>query len=353
MRILLFCTIIAIVSSCSDVATDQNTKDEPVISLQTPEVVDGIVFNPDLPQITISAILDSANSIIDYEVHYDSALVAAHDTINILADKQVPCGIVDSIIDTLCSGKDIRLTGTNNGVLLSIPFHGLRRFSPLNYIKSLMENQYLVLNLSGDSVRFGDQVFNDEELKNWFRRFYGNAFHPKDTITFPNRGTHEQTIMRLAMEGQAWDESPKNEGPDSAIYLASYNEFVNKLEIYDKVGTFYLLDLSFFEFDISPNTKWETVMNVFSLHLAVQNELKKDAIHFFEERHANSGEERKADFTEEDLRLLYPDRLRWNRRMSGTTEHRYDVHHLEVDHHSYPPPPAVMNEEAPVDVPLN
>ena len=78
MRILLFCTIIAIVSSCSDVATDQNTKDEPVISLQTPEVVDGIVFNPDLPQITISAILDSANSIIDYEVHYDSALVASH-----------------------------------------------------------------------------------------------------------------------------------------------------------------------------------------------------------------------------------------------------------------------------------
>lgn len=353
MRTFYYCTIIAIVASCSDVSNNEKAKYKPVISLQTPEVAGGIEFNPDLPQISISAILDSTNAIVDYEIRYDSLLVALHDTINILADKHVPCGIVDSIIDTLCSGKDIRLTGTNNGVLLSIPFHGLRRFSPMNYIKSLMENQYLVLNLSGDSVRFGDKVLNDEALKSWFRSFYGNAFNPKDTFTFPGRNSHEQTMMQLALEGQAWDASPKNEGPDSAIYLASYNEFVNKLEIYDKVGTFYLLDLAFFEFDIAPNTKWGTVMNVFSLHHNVQSELRKEAVRYFEERHANSGEERKKDLTEEDLRLLYPDRLRWNRRMSGTTEHRYDVHHLEIDHHSYPPPPAVIKEEVSVDVPLN
>lgn len=315
-----------------------------MISLQTPEVVGGIEFNPDLPQITIAAILDSSNSIVDYEIRYDSALVELHDTINILADKHVLCGIVDSIIDTLCSGKDIRLTGTNNGVLLSIPFHGLRRFSPMNYIKSLFVNQYLVLNLSGDSIRFGDKVLNDEELKSWFESFYGNAFNPKDTITFPGRKSHGQTIMQLALEGQAWDASPKNEGPDSAIYLASYNEFVNKLEIYDKVGTFYLLDLAFFEFDVAPDTKWGTVMHIFSLHHNVQSALRMHARIYFEERHANSGEERKKDLTEEDLRLLYPDRLRWNGRMSGTTEHRYDVHHLEIDHHSYPPAPEVLKE---------
>lgn len=324
-----------------------------MISLQAPEVADGIEFNPDFPQITIAAILDSANAIIDYEIRYDSLLVKLHDTINVLADKHVPCGIVDSIIDTLCLGKDIRLTGTNNGVMLSIPFHGLKRFSPVNNIKTVFYNQYLILNLSGDSVRFGDKVFNDDEMKSWFRSFYGNAFNPKDTITFPGRKSHEQTIMQLAFEGQFWDESPKNEGPDSAVYLASYNEFVNKLEVYDKVGTFYLLDLAFFEFDIAPDTKWGKVMNVFSLHLNVQSELRKDAVRYFEERHANSGEERKKDLTEEDLRLLYPDRLRWNGRMSGTTEHRYDVHHLEIDHHSYPPAPDVIKEQVPVDVLLN
>jgi len=350
---LFYFTIIALITSCSDIPNEKKAKFEPLISLQTPEVVDGIEFNPNLPQITIAAILDSSNAIVDYEIRYDSSLVVLHDTINILADKNVSCGIVDSIIDTLCSGKDIRLTGTNNGVMLSIPFHRLKRFPPTNNIKTVFFNQYLILNLSGDSVRFGDKAFNDEELKSWFRSFYGNAFNPKDTITFPGRNSHEQTIMQLAMEAQAWDESPKNEGPDSAIYLASYNEFVNKLEVYDKLGTFYLLDLAFFEFDIAPDTKWETVMHVFSLHLNVQSELKKEAIRYFEERHANSGEERKKDLTEEDLRLLYPDRLRWNGRMSGTTEHRYDVHHLGIDHHGFPPPPEVLKPDPPDDVPLD
>jgi hypothetical protein len=43
--------------------------------------------------------------------------------------------------------------------------------------------------------------------------------------------------------------------------------------------------------------------------------------------------------------VLYPDRLRWNHRMSGTTENRYDVHHLEVIKHVYPPPAAVLPVE--------
>jgi hypothetical protein len=325
------------------------------LSLMVPEIEYGIAMDTAAAAIRISAEFDSVNALLKPKVWFDTLKLESASVVNIEADISLPIAVVDSIIDTLCKGKDLRLVGKASGEYVTVPFHGLHRFRPTNYINGLFQNQYLILQHNDSGLQFGNKILSDSDFKNWVKLFYGNAFNPKDSIDFPQRKAQHNTIVRLMQEGQAWDESPRQlDSPDSAVYLAAYNEFVNRLEIFDKVGPFYSMDLALFEIEFAPQTTWEQALKLFSIHFSVQKELRQSAIRYFEERHANGGGERKLDLTEEDLLLLYPDRLRWNSRMSGATEHRYDVHHLEIKQHVFPPPPEVLPAEIDgQDVPLD
>jgi hypothetical protein len=350
------CILVSGLMACSETEEKVPVKESKYLQLTLPEIADGIRFDSSNAFVRISGIYDTSGTLVDYSVLIDSARLDTSRIVNIYADHQIASGIVDSIVDTLCQGKDLRLIGLVNGEPLSIPFHTLHRFAPTNYIDGLFENQYLILHMNDSGLHYGGKFLSESDFKQWVNLFYGNAFDPHDSSKFPQRKGNENTIIRLMQEGQAWDESPHRiDSPDSAVYLAAYNEFVNRLEIFDKVGPFYALNLAFFEIEIEPQTKWGDVMKSFALHLAVQKLLRQSAVRYFEDRHANSGAEKKKDLTEEDLQVLYPDRLRWNHRMSGSTEHRYDVHHLEVNKHVFPPPAAVLPVEHDQldDVPLN
>lgn len=346
----LLCSVL--LYACGD--PGEVRKDEPVkrLSLMVPDIEYGVAIDTTAAAIRISAEMDSSGMLIQPKVWFDTLKLDKASVVNIEADKSLPIAMVDSIVDTLCKGKDLRLVGKASGEYVVVPFHGLHRFLPTNYIHGLFENQYLILHCNDSGLHFGNKILTDSDFKNWVKLFYGNAFNPNDSIDFPQRKAQHNTIVRLMQEGQAWDESPRQlDSPDSAVYLAAYNEFVNRLEIFDKVGPFYSMDLALFEIDFGPQTTWEEVVQLFSIHFAVQKELRQSAIRYFEERHANGGGERKPDLTEEDLLLLYPDRLRWHNRMSGANEHRYDVHHLEIKQHVFPPPQAVLPPER--DVPLD
>lgn len=350
----LFCSVL-LFCACGDPV--EVRKDEPVkrLSLMVPEIEYGVAIDTTATTIRISVEIDSSNMLTQPKVRFDTLKLESVSVVNIEADGSLPIALIDSIVDTLCKGKDLRLVGKAAGEYVVVPFHGLHRFRPTNYINGLFENQYLILHCNDSGLHSGNKILTDSDFKNWVKLFYGNAFNPKDSIDFPQRKGQHNTIVRLMQEGQAWDESPRQlDSPDSAAYLAAYNEFVNKLEIFDKVGPFYTMDLALFEIDFGPQTTWDQALKLFSIHFAVQKELRQSAIRYFEERHANGGGERKPDLTEEDLLLLYPDRMRWHNRMSGATEHRYDVHHLEIKQHVFPPPPEVLPSETErKDVPLD
>lgn len=358
MRNFLFTGLISafFLIACSE--SSEVKHDEPArrLSLVVPEIEYGIAIDTTAAIIRISAEIDTDNVSVQPEVWFDTLKLTVATVVNIEADKSLSIAVVDSIIDTLCKGKDLRLVGKASGEYVTVPFHGLHRFRPKNYINGLFENQYLILQRNDSGLMFGDKILSNSDFRKWIRLFYGDAFNPNDTFNFPQRKGRQNTIMTLMQEGQAWDESPRRlDSPDSAVYLAAYNEFVNRLEIFDKVGAFYAMDLALFEIDFAPQTTWEQAVQLFSIHFAVQKELRQSAIRYFEERHANGGGERKPDLTEEDLLLLYPDRMRWNNRMSGATEHRFDVHHLEINQHVYPPPVELLPAEpdGAADVPLD
>lgn len=259
--------------------------------------------------------------------------------INIYADAELPSPVVDSIINEHCNGKDLRLIGVNNNQELAVPFHTLHRFPTRTDTIGMSENSAHLVFVSETEISVNDWNTAYTKSEDYFRAFYGDAFHPSDSsLRFPQRKPYRQTVESLMLEGQAWDETDLKSSPDTAAMLAAYNSFVNKLEVYQKAGSFCTMHLAFMEVDAG-QVSWARLLAVLAEHYAVVHELRESAVQQLADRIANNGGDPALHFTDEDLRLLYPDRLRWNGRMSGTHEHHYDPHFLAPWRGVASPPP--------------
>jgi hypothetical protein len=252
--------------------------------------------------------------------------VGIGQTVNVYADSLLSSREIDSVLNVYCSGKDLRLVGINNGQMLAIPFHGLHRFPPVSDTLFYDECDAHLFFIDEDAVNGNDltQHFEDNG-EHYFRLFYGDAFNPEDSVgVFPQREMNRQTIDQLMIEGQSWQDVNFKSSSDSAQKLAAYNEFVNKLEIFDKVGSFCTLHKALLFVEKDQPCNWGRMLSVFSVHYDVLHNKREEAQKYLADRIANIGGDANKTFTEEDLELLYPDRLVWNKRISGVDEHRYD-----------------------------
>ena len=301
-------------------------------TLHLPNLVAGMVVDTTLSSLRISSRYTFYYSDTAGVEQFQPGLLVELDTIsgsvamNVYADSAIVSREIDSIVQLYCKGKDLRLIGMNNGQELAIPFHTLHRFPKLTDTLYYEESDAHLLFVDEKNVSANDLNSRfSVNGENYFRSFYGDAFNPTDSsIRFPMRKPNRQTVDMLMLEGQSWEGVNFKSGADSAQKLAAYNEFVNKLEIFDKVGSFCTLRRSFMYDDGKDNVSWGRLLNVFSVHYNVLNSLRESAKRYLSDKIANEGGDPSKSFTEEDLRLLYPDRLVWNNRISGVHEHRYD-----------------------------
>lgn len=323
-KAVLFSATLLLLQACG---ADPKPQTDPLNAIDTvlrlPVIESGMAVDTSLAAIRISAVMPRKESLRSLEVMIDDSLMTG--VVNIYADSIIPSRLVDSVINVYCAGKDLRLIGINNGQELAIPFHGLHRFPAHNDTVLANEWDYHLLFVDEQKVSVNDWPGAIVDLENYYRSFYGDAFNPDDSIRFfPQRQSNHVTVESLILEGQAWDNTDMNRSADTAAMLAAYNEFVNKLEIYDKAGSFFTLRAAVMDVDVSTDVVWSRLLHVFSVHFAVQQSLKQAAKKFLADKIANEGGTQVKEFTDEDLRLLYPDRLRWNGRISGVHEHRYD-----------------------------
>ncbi|HTF06157.1 MAG TPA: hypothetical protein VK826_19135 [Bacteroidia bacterium] len=333
MRTLIFLSLVASLCSCADDApVHQPSSDSVDIVLELPEIESGMPVDTTLPEIRIAVKIDARGNHPYVEQKRWPKPDSCGDTVNIYAHYDVPCGFVEHIIDSLCAGKDLRIVGVSSGLELGIPFHALHRFPVRKDSIGLHAPSFIPLRIGEAGLFFVDTVWHDgKEVMKFFELFYGNVFTPEDSPAFPERKPQVQSISVLEHEAMAWDEREKNTGPDSAVFLASYNEFVNKLEVYQKAGVFYTLPPALMDLQTDSMITWKSFVEVLSVHRKVQEKLRAEAKTYLAGKLANDGNtDTRYEFTEEDLLLLYPDRLRWNGRMSGPTEHRLDPFHLRV-----------------------
>lgn len=289
--------------------------------LRLPSIENGMSVDSSLASIRISAITDSSGAIVDLWSEESGELT---NVVNIYADAEIESTLIDSVINFRCAGRDLRLIGMNNGTELAVPFHALHRFQPQADTFGVTDDAYHLVFVSDSDITINDRKSGYTNSANYFRTFYSDAFNPLDSaLGFPQRRPQRQTVNSLMLEGMAWDETDIKASEDTAVMLAAYNGFVNKLEVYDKAGSFCILNLAVMEID-PVNTTWGRLMQVFGEHYAVVAALRESAKRYLADKIANEGGDPDKQFTEEDLRLLYPDRLRWNGRISGTHEHHYD-----------------------------
>lgn len=350
-------------SSCNTDASHNNdawNKHDTVLRL--PQIEAGMTFDPTLSKIEIKSIVVEANP-YDVRAYVQPWSKELSDTVNVFVDSLVPEQFVDSIIDLACPGKDLRLIGMNNGKEIAIPFHALHRFSMYADTLPVSESEYQIVFVEAHDITINDVKDKVNDEKKYFRAFYGDAFNPADQpwkivsrvfgedslMWFPQRKSHRVTIDELETEGQSWDEMDIKKYKDTAFMLATYNEFVNKLEVYDKLGSFCTMHMAVM--DVTPlDVNWNRMMHFFSAHFAVQKSLREIAKQYAADYAANNGKPEPKELTDEDLRLLYPDRLRWNGRMSGAAEHRFDMYDLAEYYWADPPK---QEKPGPARVPLN
>jgi hypothetical protein len=322
MRILSAFFLLAFFASCASEPQTAVVHDDGIDTvLRLPSITNGMVVDSALSSIRINAVTDSSGQIIDLWTEESGELT---NTVNIYADAQIGSSLIDSVINFRCSGKDLCLVGVNNGIELAIPFHALHRFNAHTDTFGVNDHSYHLVFVSDTDITVNDWPAGYATSEDYFRTFYGDAFNPVDSsFRFPQRKPHRQTVEGLMLEGQAWDETDLKNAADTAQMLAAYNGFVNKLEIYDKAGSFCLLPLAVMEMDPA-QVSWGRLMQVFGEHYTVVASLCESAKRYLADKIANDGGDPGKVFTDEDLRLLYPDRLRWNGRISGTHEHYYD-----------------------------
>lgn len=337
MRFLPAVLLFFMFFSCGPGETTDNSVKEPTIdtNLRLPNIAAGMAVDTTLPSLRISAryifYYSDTAGVEQYQpgllVEFDSS--SASDVVNVYADSNIVSREIDSVIQIYCKGKDLRLIGMNNGQELAIPFHTLHRFPETADTLYFEESDAHLLFIDEEYVTANDLSSHfSRSGENYFRLFYGDAFNPNDSsVRFPMRTASRQTVDMLMLEGQSWEEVNFKSGSDSAQKLAAYNEFVNKLEIFDKVGSFCTLRRAFMWSDGDEFVHWGRLLNVFSVHYDVVHDLREGAKQYLSDKIANEGGMPK-QFTDEDLRLLYPDRLVWNNRISGVHEHRYDPYFI-------------------------
>jgi hypothetical protein len=343
MRIFPALLIAVLLLSCGTAEQPGETQNKNPLdtNLRLPEIKAGMAIDSTLTSIHIFSITDSSHRITDVWVQVSGELT---EVVNIYADAEIGSVLIDSVINVHCAGRDLRLAGLNNGQELVIPFHTLHRFLPRTDTIGLSEHACHVVFVSDSDLTVNDRATRYTNSENYFRAFYSDAFRPLDSsILFPQRKPHRHTIESLMLEGQAWDETDIKDAPDTAAMLAAYNSFVNRLEVFQKAGSFTTMHLALME--VEPlQVSWGRMMQIFSGHYITLHALRGSAEKYLADRIANNGGDPSVRFTDEDLRLLYPDRLRWNGRMSGTDEHHYDPDLLAPWRWTGPPPPVRVPE---------
>jgi hypothetical protein len=324
MRFLITLLVCAGLISCGEEGAkkDGPVKAAIVTNLRLPEIAKGNSIDTTLPSLRIllqhssdSTVMDSI--IVEYKMEVNA------DVINVFADSAIPVVTVDSIINEIWEGQDVCLVGLHENLQLGIPFHGLHRFPPDMEDHAVLPEQYYEAKLTNHYFMINDWTFQYSSGENFLGAFYTDAFSPFDTSSkYPNR--RRQNVEGLMMEGAAWDGVNFRERPDSAIMLATYNEFVNKLEIFDKAGPFWTMTVAMIDLTYDETVSWGSAMKFFGEHFAFLSKKKDEAKKYLSDYIANKGSDPNKQFTDEDLRLLYPDRLRWNGFVSGAVESRYD-----------------------------
>lgn len=350
MRIVLLLVITVVLFSCGsgDKPTEEQVKHGRSTVLRLPEIVSGMQIDTTLSSLRFNAYCLDGHSYSPGDVVLSGDSLTA--TVNIYADSSIESHFVDSVINLYCEGKDLRLIGICNGLELAIPFHTLHRFRVRNDTLKVWENEYHLFFVDGSNISVNDWPVHVEHASDYFRAFYGDPFNPLDSsVRFPQRKNNRQSIESLMLEGQAWDDADIRQSSDTALMLAAYNEFVNKLEVFDKVGSFCTFRLAVMEVDPSDGIRWGRMMRVLSEHYSVLHTLREEAKKYLSDKIANEGGSPGAEFTDEDLRLLYPDRLRWNGRISGVSEHRYDPDLLAEYYWVDPPEPVIVVPETSLD----
>lgn len=338
MRFIILLLPFTFLCSCGPDENPDTDVKEPSIdtTLNLPSVADGMAIDTHLSSLRISSVSAfhySDTSGVDRPepgalVEFDTT--AGSPVVNVYADSSIESHVVDSIINLYCKGKDLHLVGKNNGQEVVIPFHTLHRFPVIPDTLYCHEADAHLIFVDDDVVTGNDlsQDYRDGGAA-YFRMFYGDAFNPKDSSNgFPQRIPNRQTVEQLMIEGQGWENSNFRYGSDSAQKLAAYNEFVNKLEIYDKAGSFCIMRRAFMDIDNDQNANWGRMMYTLSVHYKVLHTLREEAKKYLADKIANEGGNPGKMFTEEDLRLLYPERLVWSSWVSGVYEHRYDPYLL-------------------------
>lgn len=299
-------------------------------NLRLPEISAGMIVDTTLSSLhvyrrTVFTYSDTAGVDSDPDlliVKLDTT--AGTDVINIYADALIAGTAIDSIVRIYCEGKDIRFIGTHNGLQLAVPFHALHRFPEVKDTLFYAESDAHLTFIDAENVSSNTVMGRfDTDGRKYFSLFYGDAFNPNDTAGFPAREPNRQTVEQLMLEGQGWDGVDFRATSDSAQRLSAYNEFVNKLEIFDKVGSFCTMRMAIMSADVL-DANWERVLSVFSMHFDVLQSRREDAKKYLADKIANEGGDPSKYFTDEDLRLLYPDRLVLGKHISGVYEHRYD-----------------------------
>ncbi len=334
LPVLFFCSFLF---SCGPEEQANNPAKPPITdtNLRLPNIAAGLAVDTTLPALRISArntFYYSDTTGVEQKqpgllVEFDDASMS--DIVNVYADSSIVSREIDSVIQIYCKGKDLRLIGMNTGQELAIPFHTLHRFPAITDTMYFPESDAHLLFINEEYVTAND-LSNDfsRDGDKYFRLFYNDAFNPNDSfVGFPLRKLNQQTVDMLMLEGQSWDGVNFKATSDSAQKLATYNEFVNKLEIFDKVGSFCTMRKAFISVDGDQFVNWGRLLNVFAVHYSVLHDLRDDARQYLSNKIANDGGAPK-QFTPEDLRLLYPERLIWNNRISGEFEHRYDPYFI-------------------------
>jgi hypothetical protein len=330
MRFLPALLLCFILISCGDDKPEVSDK-PPILAttLRLPEIPGGMSVDTTFPSLRISAwqSIEWGDSVgvdidsLDIFVEYFEG--TNKQAVNIYADSSIEAYKIDSIVQVRCDGWDIRLIGINNGQELAVPFHTLHRFPKESDNHYALEGEYFNLHINRDYKTVNDWPYKYTSLDNFFGPFYSDAFSPFDSSSkYPSRAM--QTVNALVMQGSAWDGVNFREGADSAQKLAAYNEFVNKLEIFDKAGPFWTMRVAMIDLTYDDSVTWYQFMNVVASHYHWLSVKRNGAKQYLSDYIANQGTDPSNEFTDEDLHLLYPDRLRWNGFISGKAESRYD-----------------------------
>lgn len=323
--IFLFLFLLAMCSCGADQPLEQQSAGTIDTSLRIPFVQAGTAVDTNLSSLRIYRVHSGAGDTLHLQaLHVEIDTTAYSTAVNVYADSAIAATQIDSIVSIYCAGKDLRLIGANNGQQLAIPFHGLHRFKPHTDSMGWARHQCHLVFAEKNGITVNEWTTLYAHAGDYFKAFYGDAFRPLDSsYRFPQRKPYRETLQTLMLEGQAWDETDMKHAQDTAVMLAAYNEFVNKLEIYDKVGAFCALHMAMMDVDAG-TVSWGRLMEIFAEHYATVQLLRSSAKTYLADRIANNGGNPDKQFTEEDLRVLYPDRLRWSGWISGAYEHHHD-----------------------------